>query len=326
MKVKSTYVFVLFLFLACTKENNNTQLQATALSNLVVDTLKIPLNDLGKGTYRGHVGGLYPNGTNAPSGTYATDLLNASKKIIPIDTFGRASSLGKVVFISLGGSTGGHNMDALKSKTVGNPATNPNLLLLKANNGSGLGSLNSIMNPNDPYWGHVSQIVHGAKSSYRQIQVVYIETDDSSRTQNWPGRANLVKSDLESCMRTLKQNFPNVKVLYVLGRTRTFTGQPGVKEPAPYYFGWGCKWAIEDQINGVPGVKYKGTNPVAPMITWGFYQWADSLPRITDKFYWRNSETVDGLHANASGQDTLSTRFQNFLLTDKYASIWYAKH
>jgi hypothetical protein len=103
-------------------------------------------------------------------------------------------------------------------------------------------------------------------------------------------------------------------------------GKPGIREPAPYFFGWACKWAIEDQINGVPGTEYKGSNPVAPMITWGFYEWADSLPRTTDAFYWRFSETSDGLHANAAGLDTLSTRFQNFLLTDQNASTWYAEH
>jgi hypothetical protein len=182
------------------------------------------------------------------------------------------------------------------------------------------------MNPNDVYWNHVSQIIKGGRSSYRQVQVVYLETDDSVRIDGWPDRANLTKNDLETTMRTLRFKFPNVKVLYVLGRTRSFGGKVGINEPAPYYLGWSCKWAIEDQINGVPGTEYKGTNPVAPMITWGFYEWADSLPRITDNFYWRLSETADGLHANEAGLDTLSTRFQNFLLTDKYASIWYANH
>ena len=115
--------------------------------------------------------------------------------------------------------------------------------------------------------------------------------------------------------------------MYVLGRTRTF-GSKAIwnKEPSPYYFGWACKWAIEDQINGVHGTEYKGKNAVAPMITWGFYQWADSLPRKTDGFYWRSTETEDGLHATAEGQDTLSNRFQNFLLTDANAKIWYSAH
>ncbi len=101
-------------------------------------------------------------------------------------------------------------------------------------------------------------------------------------------------------------------------------GTPWNTEPGPYYFGWACKWAIQDQIRKVPGTEYKGPNAVAPMITWGFYQWADSLPRKTDNFYWRYSQTKDGLHANEAGQDTLATRFQKFLLKDQRAKLWYA--
>ncbi len=329
MKFKIATIFTLLLFIDCSKENTNNKVPTAFQGNSAValDTAKIPLNDLGTGTYRGSVGGLYPNGTNAPSGTYAADLLNVSKSIIAIDTFGIASATkGKVVFLSLGGSTGGQNMEALKNKTINNPSTNSKLKLLRGNTGAGMASLNSIMNPNDPYWSHVSQIIRGGSSSYRQVQVIYLETDDSGRIETWPGRANMVKNDLETCMRTLKLKFKNLKVLYVLGRTRSFGGKPGIREPAPYYLGWSCKWAIEDQINGVPGTEYKGTNPVAPMITWGFYQWADSIARTTDDFYWRLSETSDGLHANEAGLDTLSTRFQNFLLTDPYANLWYARH
>jgi len=185
------------------------------------------------------------------------------------------------------------------------------------------------MNPNDEYWDHVTQILTGgAHSSYRQVQVIYLEADDSSKNDIiFPARALKVKEDLQTCLRLYKIKFPNVKVVYVLGRTRTFGNQKLFnREPSPYYFGWACKWAIEDQINGVPGTAYKGKKPVSPMVTWGFYQWADSLPRVTDNFYWRLSETQDGLHANPVGQDTLATRFQNFLLTDKRAGIWYAAH
>ena len=76
----------------------------------------------------------------------------------------------------------------------------------------------------------------------------------------------------------------------------------------------------------MPGTEYKGDKVVAPMITWGFYQWALTTPRTTDGFYWLETETSDGLHASTAGQDTLSTHFQNFLLTDTYASTWYAAH
>src|SRR5205809_6774294 len=141
---------ITLFFLSCAKEINKDPLQASSSSNLKqVTEVSIPLNDLGTGTYMGAVGGLYPGGANQPSGQYATDLLSTSNAIVPIDTFGNPSSTkGYVVFISLGASTGGHNMKMLKTKTDGNPATNPKLKLANCNTGNGDASLNGIMNPN----------------------------------------------------------------------------------------------------------------------------------------------------------------------------------
>ena len=327
MKLKGASVLFVFFFITCSKENNlNKQQTSSVLSAAVaLDTAKIPLNDLGAGTFMGYTGGLYPGGANTPSGQYATDLLEVSNSIVPIDKLGNASSTGKIVFISLGASIGGKNMIALKAKTINNPATNPQLLLLNCNQGSGFASLNDILHPNGFYWFHVNDVIT-KQSSYKQVQVIYLETDDSARVR-FPDKPLTVKNNIDSCLRLFKQKFPNVKVVYVLARTRTFGNlKYWNKEPGPYYFGWACKWAVEDQINGVAGTQYKGANAVAPMITWGFYEWADSLPRNTDGFFWRSYMTADGLHATSAYQDTLALRFQNFLLTDSCARIWYAKH
>ena len=329
MRISKPFVLIVLLFVSCSKEDNSSQIQASSAANsfAILDTAKIPIVDLKNGTYRGNRGGLYPEGRNIPTGIYATDLLKASRNTLPVDTFGNPAINGHVVFISLGGSTCGHNMIQLKKQTVGNPLTNPKLNLLNCANGYGSGSLNSMMNPKDPYWDHVTQIIKGAGSSYRQIQLIYLETDDSSRYVNWPGRANLVRNELEAALRVFRQKFVNLKIVYVLGRTRTFGPQAlWNREPSPYHFGWACKWVIEDQINGVPGTEYKGKNAVAPMITWGWYQWADSIPRKTDGFVWKVTDTRDGLHATPEAQVKLATNLQNFLLTDNYAKQWYANN
>lgn len=329
MKTTTIALICVLVFFSCTKNNTDKLLQANPTSDnaLYSTTVSTPINDLGKNKYMDSVGGLYPGGVNKASGTYAHNLLRFSDSIIPIDTFGNPSATGNILFLSLGGSTGGHNMQALRDKTKGNPETNPYLKLLNGNNGSGEASLNSIAKPDAPYWDHVTYSLTATKSSYRQVQVIYLETEDSSVNVSWPGRPIEVKLLLEAALRNIKIKFPNIKIVYVLGRTQTFNVvATWNKEPCPYYFGWACKWAIQDQINNVPGTKYKGPKAVAPLLAWGFYQWADSMPRKTDGFYWLPSETADGLHANAEGQDTLSNRFQNFLLTDKYASTWYANH
>jgi hypothetical protein len=332
MKIKIAAVIITALFITCSKENSPKQELISTGDVLLakIDTAgDIPLNDLGTDTFRGYMGGLYPGGANYASGSYVFDLDSACKFMVPIDTFGNPSPKGKIVFISLGGSTSAQVMKALKAKTKGNPLTNSNLLLLNCSNGKTSATLTSQMNPLDPYWDHVAQILNGgAHSSFRQVQVIYLESDDSSQNNiTFPARPLLVKQDLQQTFRVYKQKFPNVKIVYLEARTRTFgKAQLSNREPAPYYLGWACKWAIEDQINGVPGTEYKGTNAVSPLITWAFYQWSDSLPRKTDSFYWRFSETIDGLHATDAGLDTLSTRFQNFLLTDMHASLWYGAH
>jgi len=329
MKNIAAFIVIILILASCSKEanKNNNVLNAFAKNAMAtnLDTAKIPLIDLREGTYRDSIGGLYPNGKILPFGQYAVDLYNITKNIVPLDTFGIERPTGRIVFISLGGSTCGHNMRQLKDQTVNNPLTNSKLILLNCCNGSGTASLNSIMNPKDPYWDHVSQVLHGSTRSYRQVQVIYLESDDSTVYNFWPSRPNLVKNDLETCLRVFKKKFPNIKLVYVLGRTHTF-GKIAQwnEEPAPYYMGWACKWAIQDQINHVPGVEYKGEKAVAPMLTWGWYQWADSTPRKTDGFSWVETETKDGLHATPEAQDTLATRFQNFLLTDRYAKNWYA--
>jgi len=319
------------IFYSCRKDSD-AKINSASVNNSVVkfkDTIKIPINDLGKNTYFGFTGGLYPDGVNKPTGQYATDLMNFVSSLYPRNGRGEKDSVvGKICFISLGGSTGGHLMDALKQKTFGNEATNPYLKLINCNNGASTSSLNSIANPNDPYWDHVNRVLFGAHAYHNQVEVIYLETEDSTSIQNFPARPKIFRDNIEAVMRTCKLKFKYLKLMYVSGRTTTFNVHAVQNvEPTPYYNGWADKFAIEDQINGKPGTEYKGNNAVAPLLTWGWYQWADgsSTPR-KDGFTWLESETEDGLHATKAGEDTLATRFQNFLLTDRYAKVWYVNN
>jgi hypothetical protein len=320
----------IFAFSACTEKDANAVISGGINSSYadVTDTVKIPINDLGTGTYRGFTGGLYPGGANSPSKQYKNDLKNFALSIVPLDSNGIHSFKGKIGFISLGGSTCGRNMTSLREKTLANPLTNPLLVLVNCSNGGGSSSLNSIMDPNDIYWTHVNSQLKAYHINDKQVQVIYLESDDSSVSHSFPGRIYLVRDDIEEIMRVCKTKFKQLKFIYVLGRTTTFhlTARQN-QEPCPYFNGWADKFAIEDQINGLAGTAYKGDSAVAPMITWGFYQWADgsAIPR-QDGFTWQESDTEDGLHGTDAGQDTLSTRFQNFLLKDKYASLWYGNH
>jgi hypothetical protein len=334
MKTNQFLVFMFLAFSACSKKDSNPIGSGVINNSAAVfrDTVKVPINDLGTGTYLGFTAGLYPGGINHPPLQYQDDLKNFAEAIRPLNGSGLVdSTTGKIVFISLGGSTSGHMMRALRKKTVHDKTTNHFLKLLNCSDGSGVASFQSLSNPDDPYWNTVFNVITTNRAFAEQVQVIYIESEDSSQVVSFPGRPNIVKVDIEAAVRTCKTKFRNLKLVYFLGRTTTFP-EFGIShvtnlEPCLYYNGWACKFAIEDQINGVPGTEYKGDSAVAPLLTWGWYEWADGtdVPR-QDGFTWQDSDTKDGIHATASGQDTLTSRFHNFLLTDKYASIWYTKH
>lgn len=322
-------LYILFGFLACTKETPglNTTSSHTDLS-VRADSIKIPLTDMGTQTYLGFTGGLYAGGSNIAPGTYASDLVLFANNIVPKDSSGRNVANGKVGFISLGASTGGNMMKALISKTRNNPLTNPSLYMVNCNNGYHTAAINDMMNPADPYWGFVNDRLVTTRLSYKQVQVIYLETDDSILTNDFPARPYRTRDEYEVALRLFKKKFPNLRLVYVLGRTTTFVTKGILTnvEPCPYYNGWACKFVIEDQINGKTGTKYKGVGAVAPMIAWGWYQWAygTSQPR-NDGFTWEKTDTKDGLHGTDIGVDTLSTYFQRFLLTDNAAKLWYGR-
>ena len=325
-------VTALMLLVDCRKLDSDVSRLGSAnnSSATLIDTAKVPINDLGTGTYLGFTGGLYPGGVDTPSGQYAKDLKKFARAIVPLNASGvkDSSSNGTIVFISLGGSTSGNLINALKAKTDSNPATNAFLNIFSCSNGYSSASFNSMMNPNDPYWSHVDNVLAGHSITHEQVQIIYVESEDSTNLVFFPGRAYRVRNEIEACMRICKIKFPNIRLVYVEGRTTTFHKyEIPNREPSPYYNGWGEKFVIQDQINGVPGTQYKGDSAVAPLVTWGWYQWANGTTKPRkDGFRWLESETTDGLHATDAGEDTLATRFQNFLLTDKYAKIWYANH
>ena len=329
MKTRSLFALLLIAYSACNKESDS-RLASTGRNDesiALTDTAKIPITDLGTGTFMGITGGLYPGGVNTPSGRYAKDLMSFASNIAPLNSKGKTDSVkGKIGFISLGGSTCGDLFIALKNKTYGNGRTNSFLHMVNCANGGGKGSLNSLTNPDDPYWDHVNTVLRTSFLSVNQVQVIYLDTDDSTNLITFPGRPYKYRDELEEAMRVCKTKFKKLRLVYLMGRTTTFNkNEIPNKEPSPYYNGWGQKFAIEDQINGTPGTKYKGTDAVAPLLAWGWYQWADGTaqPR-QDGFVWTKNMTSDGLHASDEGLDTLSNRFQDFLLTDQYAKVWYA--
>lgn len=296
----------------------------------LTDTTCIPINEMGTQTYLGYQGGFYPNGSTVPQGQYAADLDSINKTIWGLDTLGiRKNKAGTIVVGGVGACLAGAPVNGLRRRK-NNPNTVHNINFVNFEFGGA--SFEHLADPNSTYWEHVDLKMSSQNTTYKQVQILWMTTDDSSGITEWPTRPLIAKESIKAAARTLKIKFPNLKILYMVGRPYTWDLGKDSKiqnkrsmNPAPYHQGWAEKWAIEDQINGDPGVAYKGPNAVAPIITWGEYEWTHAKAPNADGFYWLPSDTRDGLHPTDVGKDKIAQYFWNFLYTDPYASQWFLR-
>lgn len=297
----------------------------------ITDTACYPLNNMGSHTYYGFQGGFYPNGYNMPQGQYAADLDSISHTIWGLDTAGvRKNKAGQIVIGGVGACLSGAPVNGLRRRK-NNPNTIQNINYVNFEFGGA--SFEHLADPNGSYWGHVDAKMSSQNTTYKQVQILWMITDDSSAITAFPDRALIAKENIKAAARTLKIKFPNLKILYLMGRPFTWDSAAihskvmnvRSKNPAPYNQGWAEKWAIEDQINGDPSVAYKGPNAVAPIITWGQYQWTRGTEPNLDGFQWLLTDTSDGLHPTNTGKDKMAQYLWNFLFTDPYTTVWFLR-
>src|SRR5687767_12434641 len=100
MRNKLVFLAIVPLALACS--NSATETDNNPIPPPGPDTTRIPLTDLGTGTYKGFMGGLYPNGSNVLPGTHSARGLVAARAIRPLDVNGQPSASGKYVLMSMG--------------------------------------------------------------------------------------------------------------------------------------------------------------------------------------------------------------------------------
>lgn len=331
------------IFTACHKTSFVEQIDADVYGStgksfanadgLATDTICIPLNEMGDTTYRGFQGGFYPNGATTPQGQYAADLDSINKTIWGLDTAGnRKNKAGTIVIGGVGVCLSGAPVNGLRRRKR-NPIAIQNINFVNFEYGGA--AYQYVADPNSTYWQHVALKMPSQNTTYKQVQMLWLTSDDSTSITDFPQRPLIAKENIKAAVRTLKIKFPNLKIVYFVGRPYTYnlsdtTGTGKImnsrsRNPAPYHQGWAEKWALEDQINGDPGLAYKGPNAVAPILTWGAYEWTQGKLPNADGFTWYPSDTRDGLHPTDGGKDKIAQYFWNFLTTDPYTTQWYLR-
>lgn len=342
--MRNNLVFLAIVPLALACSNSTTGTDNNPIPPPGPDTTRIPLTDLGTATYKGFMGGLYPNGSNVLPGTHAARGLAAARAIRPLDVNGQPSANGRYVLMSMGMSNTSQefctmagtvcNAWTFSGKAAADPAVNHTTLYI-ANGAAGSQTADLWNNPNDANYNRVrDQVLAPAGLSEAQVQIIWLQAvrrQPDSALPNSDADAYILLGWLGDVVRAAKMRYPNLRQIFVSSRTyagfATTTLNP---EPYAYETGFAKKWLVEAQIRQLDGgsVDARAGDLAlsrAPWLAWGPYFWAgDSTRPRSDGFFWvRQDFENDGTHESQLGEEKAGRLLLEFFKTAPLARCWF---
>ena len=243
-----------------------------------------PLSDLGTGTYQGHQGGLYPNGSNYRPLAHETIGRHRAGEVVPRLADGTPDAAGIVGLVMLGHSTAHKVADQLGPMVDLTPKKWDKLVPVNACvAGRNSDDLDAITKP---YWTtEVPAALSAAGVTKEQVQVAWMCGGINPMPVAWPDSIDYLKAILVDVAQTTLAFFQNLKQLYVC--LPAYHGYKGVPyaEPMLYEQHFAVKALIEAQINDDPALNCcrPSTPIVAPWLSWGGDLWCDGMnPRASD--------------------------------------------
>jgi len=313
------------------------QTSAHASDCTQTSTALVPLTDLGAGTYQGLQGGLYPGGQNSRPSTHDAALTAAVNAILPLDESGFVDSIaGKIGFTTMGMSNTEQHSTAFETLMVDpiSAGVNPSVVFFTgAQSGK---AASSWADSADGVWDTLADRVTAAGLTNLQVQVIWVsQAEPAESLSPFPAGAVELKDWLVSALQTLKIRYPNIRVAYFSSRNYAGYATSSLNpEPVAYESGFAVKFLIRDQINGDPELVYDGPSPMAPVVVWGPYLWADGLgpdgvpggdPGRSDGLEWLCGDFAsDGTHPSSEGADKVALMLFDWLMTDPGASVWFS--
>jgi hypothetical protein len=216
---------------------------------------------------------------------------------------------------------------------------------------SGKDALEWAKDPTDPAsaaWNNLLKVPDGildqAGVTPDQVQAIWCEHalifDDPNCTNNcktslcttFPQHAYTLRDAIEQTLRNIHVTFPNCKLVYISPRAYAYTLDFHNPEPKAYQTGFGDKWVILDQLNGLGNIGYKGANRTSPWIAWGPYLWTDGANARADGLTWLcgappNYSDVrsDFVHPSTNGVDKVAKQLIAFFKTDPTTTSWFLR-
>lgn len=314
-------------------------------SRAAAASTRVPLTDLGSGTYLGFAGGLYPGGANRPPASHHQLGLARSAAIQPLDFNGQPHASGKIVLLSVGMSNTTQEFCSIDSSAVpctswsfmgqaaADAAVNQGTLALV--NGARSGQVATEWDaPNESNYDRVlGTRLSPLGLSEQQVQAAWVKVTHFTPNISLPSAqadAYTLLTDLGEIARAMKTRYPNLQQIFL--SSRIYAGYANIDinpEPYAYETGFAVKWLIEAQIRqaltGVVDARAGDLGPsVAPWLAWGPYLWADGSRARIDGLTWEPEDfESDGTHPARGGETKVAERLLSFFKNSSYTRCWF---
>ena len=291
-----------------------------------------PLNDLGASAYvrmDGQVteftGGLYPGGSNSRPDAHEAAGQALAAMIVPLGTDGQPDPAeGRIALVSLGMSNTQMEFQRFMDRVHRDLEVNPQVVLI--NGALGGRTADRWVDPAAPTYDEVDRRLAEGGLTPAQVQVMWIK-QTLTRGGAFPEKALELQADLQAIVRNLAARYPNLKLVFLSSRTRSFTYDRGLSpEPTAFETGFAVKWLIEAQIDGDPDLNYDPAHGpvVAPYLSWGPYLWIDGENPRSDGMIWTSQALAqDCTHPSAEGTALVADMLRAFFLGDSLTARWF---
>ena len=296
-------------------------------------TIGVPaLNDLGAREYQsGHLGGLYPGGSNARPLAHRERLVDAATNdVVPRDASGTVDTArGAIGLVSIGMSNTSQEFDGGAStflpRAGQDPAIGPRMVIV---NGAQGGQAAEDWAGGDATWDVLAARIAAAGITAEQVQVAWIKHANRgpARLGAFPAHAESLRDDLRAIVLRLRRTHPHLAIVFLSSRTRAWTDASGALNPEPFAYesGFSVRWLIEEQLRGDPDLD--PASGLAPLLAWGPYLWADGEVPRSDGALWLASDTVnDCTHPSTSGRAKVAGQLLAFFKSDPAATPWFLR-
>lgn len=274
--------------------------------------------------YQGEDGGLYGTGKNTPPDEHRRAAEAALALVQPRDHAGNPAKDGRIAFISI--SMSNATQEFSKFKELADADKSKSALVTIVDCAQGGQAMAEWVDPAARPWTEAARRLAVADITDKQVQVAWVKLANKGPRGTLAEHGRKLEQDTLAVIHNAKSKFPNLQVVYL--SSRIYGGYSiGALNPEPYAYegAFSARWLIQRQIKGDKELTYTGDKPVAPVLLWGPYLWADGVtPRKSDGLvYERTDLAADGVHPSQTGREKVAKLILDFCKTDPLAKGWF---